>query len=160
MGEIGAAADKPIVQGRLAFSEGKGAVPLTSAGDGVLSSTLTVKEEAAYRVALVDADGLSSQGVEYFVRVMDDRPPVVHILRPSGDQQITPLDEVPIEARADDDFGIASLEMVYSVGGGPEKRGAFWPRSVRPASRRPACHRPQNGFFRSAASQGRAAARS
>src|SRR5258708_9840993 len=52
---------------------------------------------------------------------MDDRPPEVHILRPSGDTQITPLEEVPIEARADDDFGIASLDMVYSVSGGAEQ---------------------------------------
>ena len=80
-----------------------------------------MKEEAAYRVGLVDPDGLSSEGIEYFVRVMDDRPPDVHILRPSGDTGITPLEEVPIEARADDDFGIASLDMVYSVSGGPEK---------------------------------------
>src|SRR3954463_2352286 len=114
-------ADKPIVQGRLAFSEDQPAVALTSAGDRALESTLVLKDESAYRVPLVDADGLSSEGTEYFIRVMDDRPPVVHILRPSGDQQITPLDEVPIEARADDDFGIASLDMVYSVGGGPEK---------------------------------------
>ena len=34
-------------------------------------------------------DGLTSEGIEYFVRVMDDRPPDVHILRPSGDTQIT-----------------------------------------------------------------------
>src|SRR5205823_8685703 len=53
--------------------------------------------------------------------VMDDRPPDVHILRPSGDTGITSLEEVPIEARADDDFGIASLDMVYSVSGGAEK---------------------------------------
>ncbi len=114
-------ADKPVAQGRLAFSDGKSAMPLAASGGRTLESTLTVKDEAAYRVALVDSDGLSSEGIEYFIRVMDDRPPVVHILRPSGDQQITPLDEVPIEARADDDFGIASLEMVYSVGGGAEK---------------------------------------
>jgi len=114
-------ADKPIAQGRLAFSEGRPAMALAAAGDRSMESTLTVKEESAYRVALVDADGLTSEGTEYFVRVMDDRPPVVHILRPSGDQPITPLDEVPIEARADDDFGIASLDMVYSVSGGPEK---------------------------------------
>src|SRR3954470_12174417 len=114
-------ADKPVVQGRLAFGDGKSALPLSAAANRTLESTLTVKGEASYRVALVDADGLSSQGVEYFVRVMDDRPPVVHILRPSGDQQITPLDEVPIEARADDDFGIASLDMVYSVSGGAER---------------------------------------
>ena len=114
-------ADKPIAQGRLAFSQGRPALPLAAAGERALESTLIVKEESAYRVALVDADGLNSEGTEYFIRVMDDRPPVVHILRPSGDQQITPLDEVPIEARADDDFGIASLDMVYSVSGGAEK---------------------------------------
>jgi hypothetical protein len=114
-------ADKPVSQGRLAFSEGRPAQALSLAGERALESTLTVKEESAYRVALVDADGLSSEGTEYFIRVMDDRPPVVHILRPSGDQQITPLDEVPIEARADDDFGVASLDMVYSVSGGAEK---------------------------------------
>lgn len=113
--------DKPVAQGRLAFSDGKPPVELAPAGERGLQSTLTVKEEGSYRVRLVDHDGLSSEGVEYFVRVMDDRPPTVHILRPSGDQQITPLEEVPIEARADDDFGVASLEMVYSVGGGAEK---------------------------------------
>ena len=47
--------------------------------------------------------------IEYFIRVMDDRPPDVRILRPAGDQGITPLEEVPIEARADDDYGIAQL---------------------------------------------------
>ena len=116
-------ADKPVAEGRLTFSEGQGGqgVALSRAGERSLESSLTVKSETSYRVALVDADGLRSEGVEYFVRIMDDRPPVVHILRPSGDQQITPLDEVPIEVRADDDYGIASLDMVYSVGGGPEK---------------------------------------
>src|SRR5262245_43078526 len=52
---------------------------------------------------------------------MDDRPPDVHILRPGGDQGITPLEEEPIEARADDDFGIEKMDLVYSVAGGPEK---------------------------------------
>jgi hypothetical protein len=113
--------DKPVAAGRLAFAETTSAVELSPVGERVLSSTLTVKEEGSYRVRLQDRDGLTSEGVEYFVRVIDDRPPTVHILRPAGDQQITPLDEVPIEARADDDFGIASLDMVYSVAGGAEK---------------------------------------
>jgi hypothetical protein len=113
--------DKPVSTGSLAFSEGKPGVPLARVNDRTLESTITVNEEGAYRVGLVDPDGLSSEGIEYFVRVMDDRPPDVHILRPSGDTGITPLEEVPIEARADDDFGIASLDMVYSVSGGAEK---------------------------------------
>jgi hypothetical protein len=112
--------DKPVSTGSLAFSDGQPAVPLARVNDRRLESILMVQEEATYRVGLVDPDGLSSEGIEYFVRVMDDRPPEVHILRPGGDTGITPLEEVPIEARADDDFGIASLDMVYSVGGGTE----------------------------------------
>ena len=56
------------------------------------------------------------------MRVMDDRPPDVRILRPAGDQQITPLEEVAIEARADDDYGIARFELVYAVAGGASRR--------------------------------------
>jgi hypothetical protein len=113
--------DKPVQQGHLALSEGKPAVPLVRVEDRTYESTLMLADDAAYRVALADADGLHSEGTEYFIRLMDDRPPDVHVLRPAGDQQITPLEEVTIEARADDDYGIASFEMVYAVAGGRER---------------------------------------
>jgi hypothetical protein len=48
---------------------------------------------------------------------MDDRPPDVRLVRPSADQGITPLEEVSIEARADDDHGVAALDLVYGVAG-------------------------------------------
>jgi hypothetical protein len=118
-------ADKPIAEARLAYSDRRVPQPLTHLDDRTLESTITLGQETAYRVALVDRDGLASDGIEYFVRLMDDRPPDVHILRPVGDQQITPLEEVPVEARADDDYGIASFEMVYSVAGGAEKAVPF-----------------------------------
>ena len=61
-------------------------------------------------MALADHDGLESAGdTEYFIRTLDDRPPDVRILRPASDKQVTPLEEVLIEARADDDYGIESL---------------------------------------------------
>jgi hypothetical protein len=75
---------------------------------------------------LADADGLRGGGeTEYFIRLMDDRPPDVRILRPNGDQQVTPLEEVAIEARADDDYGIASFDLVYSIPGQPERTTPF-----------------------------------
>ncbi|HEU5177409.1 MAG TPA: hypothetical protein VFU24_08130 [Burkholderiales bacterium] len=61
---------------------------------------------------------------------MDDRPPDVRIVRPAGDQQITPLEEMAIEARADDDHGIAKLELVYAVAGRDPK---VVPLATRPA---------------------------
>ena len=114
-------ADKPVTQGRLAMAEGKPALPLGRVDDRTLESTLTLQEDGAYRIALSDADGLRSEGTEYFIRVMDDRPPEVHLLRPLGDQQITPLEEVRVEARADDDYGITSFDLVYSVSGKRER---------------------------------------
>ena len=127
--------DKPVVQGALAFAQGKPAIGLARLADRSLESTLTVRDEAAYRIGLVDTDGLRSEGTEYFVRVMDDRPPDVHILRPSGDQGVTSLEEVPIEARADDDYGIASFDMVYSVSGGAEKVVPFSTLGGTPTAR-------------------------
>lgn len=113
--------DKAVAAGDLALA-GSSRVTLQRAGDKVLEGVLTLARDDAYRVNLSDSDGLRAAGdTEYFIRLMDDRPPDVRILRPSRDQQITPLEEVAIEARADDDYGIAKFDLVYSVSGGPEK---------------------------------------
>jgi hypothetical protein len=113
--------DKPIARGELALGHAP-ALPLRSAGSRTVDTELVLASNDSYRIRLTDDDGLHSRGeAEYFIRLMDDRPPDVRILRPSADQQITPLEEVPIEARADDDYGIATFELVYSVAGGPER---------------------------------------
>jgi hypothetical protein len=116
--------DRPVTSGTLAV--GAAGSALRIAGDRLLEGEIILTRDDSYRVALADADGLRSRGsTEYFIRLMNDRPPDVRILRPSGDQQITPLEEVSIEARADDDYGITAFDLVYSVGGGPERTVAF-----------------------------------
>lgn len=112
--------DKPVVSGELMVL--KDAPALRVAGAQLLEADFVVARDDSYRIRLVDGDGLtSSDGSEYFIRVMEDRPPDVRILRPSADQGITPLQEVTIEARAEDDYGIAALDLVYSVAGGKER---------------------------------------
>lgn len=112
--------DKPVVSGELTVL--KGAPPLRPSGEQVLEADLVVARDDSYRIRLVDGDGLtSSDESEYFIRVMEDRPPDVRIVRPSADQGITPLQEVTIEARAEDDYGIAALDLVYAVAGGKER---------------------------------------
>jgi hypothetical protein len=117
--------DKPVVGGALALS-GSPALQLRPAGDRIVDANLTLSRDDSYRVVLSDADGLESRGeTEYFIRLMNDRPPEVRILRPSADQPITPLEEVAIEARADDDYGVAQFDLVYAVSGGRERRVPF-----------------------------------
>jgi hypothetical protein len=124
-------ADRPVASAAMVLVDGR-RLDL-GARDGRLAADLRVAEDGAYRVALADADGLINAGdTEYFIRIMDDRPPDVRIIRPAGDQQITPLQEVAIEARADDDYGIEQFDLVYSVRGGAEQVVPFpGPRGVQ-----------------------------
>lgn len=112
--------DKPVRQAALNLAGGAPIV-LTGRGDG-MAGELTITEDGSYRVSLADADGLTNPGeTEYFIRTLQDRPPDVRIIRPASDRQVTPVEEVPIEASADDDFGVAALELVYAIRGGAEK---------------------------------------
>ncbi len=109
--------DKPVREGRLMMGEG---APVPLAGEGTeLTADLAVARDGSYRVALTDVDGLASAGdTEYFIRMLNDRPPDVRILRPAGDKQVSPIEEVAIEARADDDYGVKALELVFQTPAG------------------------------------------
>ena len=118
--ELTITTDKPVARGQLTMSEGP-AIAL-SGHEQVLKADLVVSKDGSYRVALNDVDGLSNGGgTEYFIRMLNDRPPDVRILRPAGDKQVSPLEEVEIEARADDDYGVRSLELVIKSNTGREK---------------------------------------
>jgi hypothetical protein len=146
--------DKPIKSGELVFGRGSGlgardsglehqahgtpnsrtpsrdprapTLSLQPTASKLLEAELVLARDDSYRISLADQDGLGSSGdTEYFIRVMDDRPPDVRIVRPAGDQQITPLEEVAIEARAEDDYGISRFDLVYSVAGRPPKTLPF-----------------------------------
>lgn len=111
-------ADAPVRAGSLQFASG-GAVTLASAGDTALAATFDVMRDDAYRVALA---GSGAAATEYVVRAIPDEPPVIDIRRPAGDREITPVEEAVIEARAEDDYGLHELELVYTVGGRDPQR--------------------------------------
>ena len=97
-------------------------MPLQVTGEKQGEVALTIARDGAYRIALTDTDAIDNgEETEYFIRVMDDRPPDVRVIRPAGDRGVTRLEEVALEARAEDDYGVQSLELVYAVRGGPEK---------------------------------------
>ena len=82
-------------------------IALAAESPTTLTTSLTLVDDNSYRVALADRDGMSNRGdTEYFIRMLDDRPPDVHILKPAADRSVTRLEEVDIEAQADDDYGI------------------------------------------------------
>src|SRR5262249_40040601 len=105
--------DRQTEQGQLGLAGGK-QIALSAGAPLELTGSLDVVSDTSYRVALSDLEGIGSPGdTEYFIRVLEDRPPEVRILKPAADRPVTRLEEVDIEAQAEDDYGIDKLDLVY-----------------------------------------------
>ena len=107
--------------GRL-IVDGGDTLALALAGDGVLVGMLKVKKSGFYRVELQGARGdLLTASLNYSIDALPDRAPSVQFTKPGRDTRVLAVDEVYTEARAEDDYGVSKLELVYSINGAPEK---------------------------------------
>jgi uncharacterized protein DUF4175 len=114
-------ADRPVATGRMSLSNGA-SIDLAAASVMEMTAAMKITEDGSYRIALADREGVTEGApTEYFIRVLDDRPPDVHIVKPASDRSVTALEEVEIEAQADDDYGLERVELVYAIRGQTEK---------------------------------------
>ncbi len=96
--------------------------PLAAAADGALTTRFTVEKDGFYHVELDAPNGERVAGSpKYSIDVLTDMAPTVSVAKPGRDTTASPIEEVFIEARAEDDFGVRDLDLVYSVNGGPAK---------------------------------------
>jgi hypothetical protein len=87
------------------------------------TAEVTVAADTSYYIELVSADGEAYRGSnEYDITVQQDQPPSVSIERPGRDKKATNLEEVFTQVRAEDDFGVLSIDLHFSVNGGAEKQ--------------------------------------
>ena len=92
------------------------------AADGTLTATFKAEKDGFYRFELDAPSGERvSASPQYTIDVLTDQAPSVSIAKPGRDTNASPIEEVFVEARAEDDFGVKDLELVYSVNGGAEK---------------------------------------
>ncbi|MFB3903021.1 MAG: DUF4175 family protein [Acidobacteriota bacterium] len=105
---------------RLLLAEGT-AIPLKQTGHRTLRGTITVTKDSSYKVQLSGPnDPNSFESIEYSITAFEDQAPQVAVTKPGRDTRVTKLEEVLAEAKADDDFGLRSLELHFSVNGGQE----------------------------------------
>ena len=107
-----------------------GAPPIALAPDsaaGTLAGEFTVRRDGVYHIVL---DGPGGAAVEasprYVVDAMSDGPPIVSVTKPGRDERATAIDEVYVEARAEDDYGIGVLTLHWAVNGGEERTEALY----------------------------------
>ena len=100
----------------------KATAALTATGDGSFTTSFKADRDGFYRVELDAPTGERvTASPQYTIDVLADQSPVVSISKPGRDTTASPIEEVFVEASAEDDFGVRDLELVYSVNGGAEK---------------------------------------
>ncbi len=118
--EISVLTDRPLEQGALMIDGGK-RIDLKPGEGNWLSARLPIEKDGAYHIAAIDNGEAVRISDDYFIEAKKDEPPTVKLLKPGHDPKVSPIEEVPVTVDAADDFGIQSLELHYSVNGGPEK---------------------------------------
>ena len=100
----------------------KASAALAAAADGSFTTSFKADRDGFYRVELDAPTGERvTASPQYTIDVLTDQSPVVSISKPGRDTTASPIEEVFVEASAEDDFGVRDLELVYSVNGGAEK---------------------------------------
>src|SRR4029078_8579564 len=111
----------PVKGGRLLI-EGKQPKPLVLNGDGTLSVPIQVVANGFYKLELqTEAGDFIPGSLDYTIDVLDDRPPTIKFEKPGRDTKVTAVDEVFTQVQATHDYGVSSVDLMYSVNGGPEK---------------------------------------
>jgi len=113
--EIAVETDRPLTSGVIQLDTGE-QIPLRN---GV--ARVPIKKDGAYHIAALEGKEAVRLTEDYFIAAEPDTAPAVRIIRPGRDARVSPIEEVTIAARADDDFGLRDLTLRYSVNGGPEK---------------------------------------
>ena len=107
--------------GRVVLGE-KESVPLAVNADGTLSANFTASHDGFYRIELDAPNGERlTASPQYTVDLLSDLAPTVKLSKPGRDTDATPVEEFFVEARADDDYAVKNLQLVYQINGGAEK---------------------------------------
>lgn len=112
--------DQPLPRGLLMLDDGTRA-ELKAKDPRHLTAQVAIQKDGTYHIAALDAGEEVRISDDYFIEARKENPPEVRITRPGRDARVSPIEEVPIDVEASDDFGLTALELHYSVNGGPER---------------------------------------
>ena len=109
----------PTPSARLVMDTGD-TISMEAGPEGAFEASFVVREEGFYGIKFLARDEVWVAGApDYRIDVLHDQGPSISFSKPGRDIQVSSIEEVFIEARADDDLGVAEILLVYNVNGGP-----------------------------------------
>ncbi len=119
--KLGVTPNIPTAWGAILIDE-RDTILLASQADGMLSGEFRIDRDGFYRILFQTATGKVVPGsADFVIDALVDQPPSVVFRVPGRDLRVTNIEEVFAEVEAEDDYGVARLELIFSVNGGPEK---------------------------------------
>ena len=112
--------DRPLSNGVLVLDDER-QIPLSDGAGSSYRATIRLDKDGAYHVAALDRGESVRISEDYFISATKAEPPDVVISRPGGDYHASPIEEVTVQAKADDPFGLRDFSLHYSVNGGAEQ---------------------------------------
>jgi len=87
------------------------------------SGSFIVTKDDTYVISVIDTGQLANKDpYRYFIRSIPDTPPEVALIRPGRDRRVMSLEEVTIDAAAEDDYGLTGFALNYTVAGGNDRQ--------------------------------------
>lgn len=90
--------------------------------DSLYAASFVLKQSLRLELQLRDEQGRENRYPPKFViNVLPNRPPDLKLARPSRDVQVSPLEELDVQANAWDDFGLQRVGLSLSMPGATQK---------------------------------------
>ena len=86
----------------------------------LVSFTVTADRNLLWTLSATTADGVSLGERPYRIRVTEDRPPKLAFDDPDDGIEVHTLAELPMRARASDDYGLSRSGIVFQISGSEE----------------------------------------
>lgn len=112
-----ARANKPIQAASLMVHDESTDIPVSIEEDGArLLASIDAQGAGSYWFSLRDRDGFSNpEATRYELRTVVDTPPLALIVEPQFDVSVPASATVPLRIRAEDDFGLQLIRLLYTV---------------------------------------------
>lgn len=110
--------DRPLASASVCLESGE-KIPARIADDGLSFSIggddapFVIERSEAYWIELIGRDGMQNVGERWQIQAVADKPPSIAVERPAADLLVTSNAIVPLRISAEDDLGIARIELTY-----------------------------------------------
>jgi len=112
--------DRPLREGVLVLDSDQ-QIHLMGGDGNLYRGTIHMEKDGMYHVAALDQGQSVRLSEDFFIEANKAKPPEVQIARPGRDYRASPIEEVTVSVKADDEFGLDDLSLHFSVNGGAEQ---------------------------------------